>query len=142
MPWRTVPFGYCIHDGKVAVEEAEAAKLRKAFENYIGGMSYRQTAESVGLSFTHSRMKMLLQDRRYLGDETFPALVTPALFDAAEQERQARAKSLGRTHLKHKERTSAVGLHFRMRSSTRTSDDPFQQAAYVYEAIEIIAREE
>lgn len=36
MPWRTVPFGYCIRDGKVAVEEGEAAKLKKAFENYIG----------------------------------------------------------------------------------------------------------
>ena len=39
MPWRTVPFGYCIRDGKVAVEEGEAAKLKKAFENYIGGTS-------------------------------------------------------------------------------------------------------
>ena len=72
MPWRTVPFGYCIRDGKVAVEEGEAAKLKKAFENYIGGMSYRQTAESAGLGFTHARMKRMMQDRRCLGDETFP----------------------------------------------------------------------
>jgi len=136
MPWRTVPFGYCIRDGKVAVEETEAAKLRQMLENYIGGMSYRAVAESVGLAFTHARMKRLMQDRRYLGDETFPAILTPALFDAAEQERQARAERMGRTHLKHKEWTSAVGLHFRMRQPAQTSDDPFQQAAYVYEAIE------
>ena len=136
MPWRTVPFGYCIHDGKVAVEEAEAAKLKKAFENYIGGMSYRQTAESAGLGFTHARMKRMMQDRRYLGDETFPAIIAPALLEAAEQERQARAERMGRTHLKHKEWSSAVGLHFCMGKPAQTSEDPFEQAAYVYEAIE------
>ena len=136
MPWRTVPFGYCIRDGKVAVEEAEAAKLKKAFENYIGGMSYRQTAESAGLGFTHARMKRMMQDRRCLGDETFPAIIAPALLEAAEQERQARAERMGRTHLKHKEWSSAVGLHFCMGKPAQTSEDPFEQAAYVYEAIE------
>ena len=30
MPWRTVPFGYCIRDGKVVVEEGEAALAQEA----------------------------------------------------------------------------------------------------------------
>jgi len=136
MGWRTVSFGYRIEGGKVAVEEDEAAKLRQMLENYIGGMSYRAAAESVGLGFTHARMKRLMQDRRYLGDETYPAILAPALLEAAEQERQARAKRMGRTHLKHKERASAVGLHFCMGKPEQASEDPFQQAAYVYEAIE------
>ncbi|MDY6267876.1 MAG: hypothetical protein SPL39_02735 [Selenomonadaceae bacterium] len=136
MGWRTVPFGYCIRDGKVAVEETEAAKLRQMLENYIGGMSYRAAAESAGCNFTHARMKRLMQDRRYLGDETYPAIIAPAILEAAERERQARAERMGRTHLKHKEWTSAVGLHFRMGKPTQTSEDPFEQAAYIYEAIE------
>ena len=39
MGWRTVPFGYRVEGGKVAVEETEAAQLRQMLENYIGGMS-------------------------------------------------------------------------------------------------------
>ena len=64
MGWRTVPFGYRVEGGKVAVEETEAAQLRQMLENYIGGMSYRAAAESVGCNFTHARMKRLMQDRR------------------------------------------------------------------------------
>ncbi|WP_294153729.1 integrase [uncultured Selenomonas sp.] len=135
MGWRTVPFGYRVVGGKIAVEENEAAKLRQIFENYIGGMSYRAAAESVGCGFTHARMKRLMQDRRYLGDETYPAIIEPSLLEAAEQERQARAERMGRTHLKHRERRSAVGLHFRMGKPKQTSEDPFEQAAYIYEAI-------
>lgn len=135
MGWRTVPFGYRVEGGKVTVEETEAAQLRQMLENYIGGMSYRAAAESVGCNFTHARMKRLMQDRRYIGDETYPAIIEPTLLEAAERERQTRAERMGRTHRKHKERSSAVGLHFRMGKPRQTSEDPFEQAAHVYEAI-------
>ena len=42
MPWRTVPFGYCIRDGKVAVEEGEATYdlAKQAMSGTMPGEGY------------------------------------------------------------------------------------------------------
>ena len=41
---RSIPFGYCVINGKYAINENEAAAVREIFEKYIGGKSLKTIA--------------------------------------------------------------------------------------------------
>ena len=60
-------------------------------------MSYMDAAEQVGLHMNHGSVKRILQNRHYLGDECYPAIIDREMFDAAEQERRRRSTDLAET---------------------------------------------
>lgn len=89
---RYLPFGYHIQNGTLCIHEAEAAVVRKVFEDYQAGMSYRRIAENLtakGIPYIENRtdwnkhrVKRMLENPRYCGGNNFPPIIPTAMFEA------------------------------------------------------------
>ena len=66
-----IPYGYKIEKGKAIIDEPRADQIRKIFKGYISGLSYTAAAEAVGLTLSHTSVKKILQNKRYLGDKHY-----------------------------------------------------------------------
>lgn len=64
-----IPYGYRIENGKAAVDETAAGQVRQLFENYLSGDSLKKAAENAGIAGNHGTIKLMLQNRRYFGDD-------------------------------------------------------------------------
>ena len=89
MAIRTLPFGYCISHGKVCVVEDEAEIVWRAFAGYAEGRSYddltrwlngQSIAYLPGKPWNKNAVARILQDKRYLGSDTYPPIVTSEMF--------------------------------------------------------------
>lgn len=86
---RTLPFGYCMRSGNIAVVENEAEIVRMIFASYAEGSSYERLSSglnsrdipfSPGKPWNKNAVARLLKDLRYLGDDTYPPIVTTEEF--------------------------------------------------------------
>ena len=131
------PYGYRIEGGRAVIDEEQAEKLRALFDNYLDGMSLIPAAEKAGIiGMQHSSVGRLLRNRHYLGDEFYPPIIDPELFDIAEEERIKRAGDLGRIRELESKEPAPVRQKYRIGSVERRFEDPFRQAAYAYSLIE------
>lgn len=131
------PFGYRITEGKAVICREEAEQIRKAYTCYLSGLSLRNVAKETGLAMKHASIKRLLQNRHYLGDDYYPAVIDRETFDAAEAERKRRSAALGRDDLPKKEICARAPLtRFRMANTDQLCSDPFEQAQHIYSLIE------
>lgn len=131
-----IPYGYKIVYGKAVVDEEQANKIRLFFEGYISGLALKVASEKVGLKLVHSSAGKLLRNRRYLGDDFYPAIIDKETFDKAEEMRIARASSLGRIRKLDKKEKQKAKVHFTMPRVKLKYSDPFEQAEYAYGLIE------
>ena len=97
-----MPYGYQIENGSVIVNEDQAARIRKIYKGYLGGLSLRGAAREAGLTLSHASVKRMMQNLHYLGDEFYPAIIDRETYDAFEEERRRREKALGRDNLERK----------------------------------------
>ena len=89
---RYIPFGYHIQNGVLCVHDEEAAVVRRVFEDYQHGLSYRLIAEKLTgekipylenrTSWNKHMVKRMLENFRYCGDKHFPSIVPAATFAA------------------------------------------------------------
>ena len=93
---RHIPYGYRIENGRAVIDEEQAATVRDFFQNYISGMALMPAAEKVGLNLHHGSAGRMLRNKKYLGDDYYPAIIDKETFDKAEEIRMSRAKALGR----------------------------------------------
>ena len=68
-------YGYKIENGIIVVVEDEAAIIRSIFKNYLSGMSMRKAADATGVDFPHSTVKKIIRQKRYIGNEFYPAII-------------------------------------------------------------------
>ena len=130
------PYGYRIVGGKAVIDEEQAANLRKFYEAYISGMALTPAAEQAGLKIYHGSAGRMLRNKKYLGDDFYPAIIDQELFDKAEEVRKSRAEALGRIwDLKPKEPV-VFPTEFTMPVVKKVFADPFEQAAFAYSLIE------
>jgi hypothetical protein len=78
----------------------------------------------------------MMQNRYYLGDEFYPAIIDTETFDAAETERAKRQVKLGRVFDDKPAKVNNVATGFSIPKVQIRYDDPFKQAEYVYGLIE------
>ena len=131
------PYGYRIVQGKAVIDDQEAANLRKICENYLSGMSFMKAAADVGIAMKHSVVKHMIQNKRYLGDDFYPAILTEETARRIEEERLRREKALGRDKLRRKEDDVAqIPASFKMPKVQMKYEDPIKQAEYAYSLIE------
>ena len=132
------PFGYRIQNGIAVVCKEEVRQIKQIYKGYLSGMSYMNAAEHVGLHLNHCYVKRLLQNRHYLGDEFYPAIIDKEMFDAAEQERRRRSTLLGRDHRKKTFSDKIIiPKEFTMGKAQKRIAEPFAQAEYLYSLIEV-----
>ena len=131
------PFGYRIKDGKAVICHEEAEQVRQIYTGYISGLSLKKAAEAAELKMQHAQLKRMLQNKHYLGDAFYPAIIDRKTFDAAELEYKSRRGVLGRDHFHKKEACSRVPItKFRMTKTDQVFNDPYEQAQYIYSLIE------
>lgn len=80
-----IPFGYRIKNGSAEIVPEEAEQIRKIYSAYIAGKPYIEAAKCAGLSMTHASVKWLLQNRHYIGDEFYPAIIDRHTFEQQKQ---------------------------------------------------------
>ncbi len=131
-----IPYGYRIENGKAFVDEKTAGQVRTLFEAYLSGNSLATAAKKAGITTSHAGIGRMLQNKRYLGDAYYPAIVDPDMLTAAEAERIRRAEKLGRIWEPKEEKEVVHPTAFHMSEETQRFDDPFEQAEYAYSLIE------
>ena len=105
-------------------------------EGYLSGLAYVPAAEAAGLTLYHTGAKKMMQNKRYLGDDYYPAIIDNETFVAAEAERVKRQAKLGRVFDDKPAKVSKIAKGFKMPKVQMKYDDPFKQAEYVYSLIE------
>lgn len=130
------PYGYRIVGGKAVIDEEQATNIRRMCEDYLAGRSLVKAAATVGLNLSHTQVKRLIQNPRYLGDEYYPAILTKEMAQKIETERARREKALGRDG--RKKRAAPAGTIFTKFSAPKMAvkyKDPVRQAEYAYSMI-------
>lgn len=132
-----IPFGYRIENGAAVVIPEKAVQVREIYDAYLAGKAYEKAARTAGLFLPHTSVKRLLQNKHYLGDEFYPAIIDRPTFEAAEAERLRRAELLGRTRVKERaDEPRRVKSHFTMRPAANIPMEAYERAAYIYSLIE------
>ena len=79
------PYGYRIEDGRAVIDEEQAESVRKLYRGYLSGLGLMPATKQAGIETWHGSAKWLLQNRHYLGDAYYPAIIDRETFDKAEQ---------------------------------------------------------
>lgn len=118
------PYGYSIENGCATIKEDEANKIRKLYENYISGMALAKAAAAAGIETYHGTAKRLMENRHYLGDDFYPAIIDQETYDKAADIRLERAGKLGRLSRKKNVKPAASPTGFRMAAAEQHYEDP------------------
>ena len=130
------PFGYRIENGTAVIDEAAATQIRDLYKNYLSGLSLTNAAKEAGLTLLHSGAKRMMQNRHYLGDDFYPAIIDQASFDAVSAELNKRSTQLGRNDRYIAPTAKKPPTAFRLGDITENYENPIRQAEYLYSLIE------
>lgn len=130
------PYGYKIANGKAVVDQEKAKQIKLLFEAYLSGDSLATAAKKAGINAFHAGIGNILKNKKYVGDDFYPAIIDHDSFEAAEIERLNRAKKLGRIWEKKELIGSPAPTFFFISEGNKQFDDPFKQAEYAYSLIE------
>jgi hypothetical protein len=131
------PYGYRIETGKAIIDDEKAEQIKLLFEAYLSGDSLATAAKKAGIKAFHAGIGNILKNKKYVGDDFYPAIIDKDSFEATEIERLNRAKKLGRIWEKKEHIGSPAPTSFSIADGNEQFDDPFKQAEYVYSLIEM-----
>ena len=87
---RSIPFGYCMVNGKYALNASEADTVRKIFADYIGGKSLKTIAAEMQIPYNTGKavwnknmVCRVLENRKYIGENDYPQIITAEDFEQA-----------------------------------------------------------
>jgi hypothetical protein len=131
-----VPYGYRIENGKAVIDDEKVEQIKKLYKGYLSGLAYVPAAKDAGLTLSHAGAKRMMQNKHYLGDDYYPAIIDKEAFDAAEAERVKRQVKLGRVFDDKPAKENKVATGFTIPKVQHKYDDPYRQAEYIYNLIE------
>ena len=95
MKIRNIPFGYQMENGRITLYPAESGTVREIFTAYLDGQSLLQIANSLNernieympgvTGWNKARLKRIIEDARYLGSKSYPAIIGQADFSKAQK---------------------------------------------------------
>ena len=106
------------------------------YRGYLSGLALMPAAKQAVIETWHCSVIRLLQNRHYLGDVYYPAIIDRETFDKAEQELKKRAEKLGRVCEQKEEDKVTYPVDFSTKLMEKQYEDPFMQAEYAYSLIE------
>ena len=134
------PFGYRIENGAALIDKVAAAQIKALYSAYLDGLSLESAASEAGIKTYHGTVKRMMENKHYLGDDFYPAIIDAETYRAAQQERRRRAERLGRTNLLKRKAVPKVPVSFSLKPVVNYYDNPVKQAEYLYSLIESEAR--
>lgn len=100
MKIRNIPFGYQMENGRITLHPAESGTVREIFTAYLDGQSLLQIANSLNernieympgvTGWNKARLKRIIEDERYIGSESYPAIIGQADFSKAQKTKAER----------------------------------------------------
>ena len=130
------PYGYKIVNGRAVIDEIEGAAVRKLYEGYLGGLGLQAAADEAGIPVNHCQAKRMMLNKKYLGTDYYPALVSEDIMEQVKTELTRRAGKLGRVFEPKEQDLPIVPTRFQFGKEEMSFDNPFLQAQYMYELIE------
>ena len=130
------PYGYKIVNGMAVIDEIEGAAVRKLYEGYLSGMGLQAAADEAGIPVNHCQAKRMMLNKKYLGTDYYPALVSEDIMEQVKAELTRRAGKLGRVFEPKEQDLPIVPTRFQFGKEEMSFDNPFLQAQYMYELIE------
>ena len=96
---RNIPFGYMMRGGKYIAKPAESEAVRQIFGMYLNGMSLKSIAAEMTVPYNKDKVlwnknmvSRILENKRYLGDDTYPQIVEQEIFDRANAIKSEKGK--------------------------------------------------
>jgi hypothetical protein len=126
-----VPYGYRIENGRAKTFTEEAEKLQVLFSSYLAGKTMNEAGREAGIEKTHSMFPRLLQDRRYIGDDYYPEIIEPELFQKVQDARKKRKRKRSVRVVPR----ATIHQVFAWEEIEKQYENPFDQAAYMYSRI-------
>lgn len=97
---RRLPYGYKMEKGIIQIHPAEAETVKRIFSHYLAGENLKEIAEALTKrkieylpgesTWNKNRIKRMIEDKRYLGDETYAAILDTETFQRANAEKNDR----------------------------------------------------
>lgn len=104
---RNIPFGYCMINGKYAVNTVEAVAVKNIFTEYSNGKSLNEIAAKMTIPYHSSKplwnknmVKRVLENRRYIGECGYPQIIESQIFNDVQN---IKSRKNTRTKIKNKE---------------------------------------
>lgn len=109
MKTRNIPFGYRMENGKIILHPTESQAVQDIFSDYLDGQSLLKIAQSLNerqveylpgtTGWNKARLKRIIEDKRYIGSDSYPPIIEQKIYDKAQAVRASRntQKSLDRT---------------------------------------------
>lgn len=104
MPNKYIPFGYEIADGEIQIIEEEAEIVRSIFSLYIQGGTLKSISERLNLTgFSYANdgriwdkniVKRILENKKYIGDNEYPAIMPIETYEMANQYKKQRGPKM------------------------------------------------
>lgn len=92
---RNIPFGYQYRNGIITLQPSESKTVRTIYADYLQGNSLLQIAKDLNsreveympgvTGWNKARIKRLIEDERYLGNETYPSIIERDAFSRAQK---------------------------------------------------------
>jgi len=86
---RSLPYGYMMTNGHIVINPQEQEILMRMFRMYLDGMSLLQISDNFNaeqieyqpgvIAWNKGRVKRMVEDERYIGNEKFPAIIDKKL---------------------------------------------------------------
>lgn len=109
MKTRNIPFGYTMENGKIIFHPTESQAVQDIFSDYLDGQSLLKIAQRLNerqveylsevAGWNKARLKRIIEDKRYIGSDSYPPIIEQSVYDKAQAVRASRntQKSLDRT---------------------------------------------
>ena len=101
---RTIPFGFCMKNGEITTEPKEVYAVVTIFDEYLEGRSLSEIAKlmqtekirynAVSDKWNKNMVKRIIENDKYLGNDTYPQLITDDIFKRANEKRVKKATTL------------------------------------------------
>jgi hypothetical protein len=96
---RIIPYGYAVEKGKNVLHPQESETVRRIFADYLAGASLLKIAQTLTAEkmefipdrsdWNKNRVGRILKDERYLGTDTYPALISEDMHRQAQTVRDS-----------------------------------------------------
>lgn len=126
--------GYKIIDGEIVKNAEEAVKVLNIFIGYREGKALRVLAKEYGYKTSHSSIRRILQNKKYIGDEYYPKIVDKLLFDEVNNKLEETKNKLRRKNINKKEEKEVI-VKYTMGKKEKIFSDPYEEASYIYSLI-------
>ena len=103
---RNIPFGYCMINGKYAINSIEAAVVKYIFTEYSAGKSLNEIAAKMTVPYHSDKpiwnknmVKRVLENWRYIGECGYPQIIEIQIFNDVQN---IKSEKNTRTKIKNK----------------------------------------